>query len=75
MARRVCRGSGPACRLDAARPRGDNYGLGAARLHEGVSHLSPLAARASPYPTPPCLSPRAPCLRESRADRPLMPAR
>ena len=25
MARHACRGSGPACRLDAARPRGDNY--------------------------------------------------
>ena len=47
MARSACTGSGPARRLDEA------------RLHGGVSHLSPLAARASPDPHP--AMPLAPC--------------
>ena len=66
MAQHACRDSGPACRLVAAQ----------LHAHAHVSHLSPLPARASPYPYPAIpLAMRAVCLRASRADRPLIPAR
>ena len=65
MARHACRGSGPACRLDAARPRGDNYvracrdfpstyviTLGAGSSPPARRRQSPVACRRACQPLP-----------------------